>query len=174
MVRNRTSVRGVAALAAATLLGVLGLVALLLLADDVDRPTVPAVVAAAQRPADSARTLASAHGVPFPDWRAEGWRPVGSRTDALADDREAVTVRYRRGDQTVAYTVVSGTGNVDDETAVFTTQVGDGPSKIELVTTGTASTAVVKRQRNGRTVLLSARPESDATARMLRRLAVRG
>ena len=49
-----------------------------------------------------------ADGIPFPYWEDRfHWRAIGARTDRLAG-RAATTVFYRRGGQTIAYTIVSG------------------------------------------------------------------
>ena len=46
-------------------------------------------------------------GLRFPDWgRVEGWHASGERTDRLGN-RAVITVYYRRGAETVAYSIVS-------------------------------------------------------------------
>jgi hypothetical protein len=50
----------------------------------------------------------SAAGISFPDWGSSfGFEAVGSRRDHLGD-RLATTVYYARGDQQIAYTIMSG------------------------------------------------------------------
>jgi anti-sigma factor RsiW len=47
-------------------------------------------------------------GVAFPNWEAKfGWKAVGKRVDDLGD-RTATTVYYRKGSNSIAYTIVSG------------------------------------------------------------------
>jgi hypothetical protein len=66
--------------------------------------------AAVPEPARGAATLTTprAAGLRFPYWQGHfGWRTAGSRRDRVGD-RPATTVFYRRGDQTIAYTIVAG------------------------------------------------------------------
>jgi hypothetical protein len=50
----------------------------------------------------------TAAGISFPDWGPSfGFEPVGVRRDPLGD-RQATTVFYARGDQQIAYTIMSG------------------------------------------------------------------
>lgn len=71
--------------------------------------TRPAIVATPQ-PGDDQVTLPHlrAAGLPFPYWDDHfHWRATGSRTDRI-DGRILTTVFYRRGEQRIAYTIVSG------------------------------------------------------------------
>jgi hypothetical protein len=50
----------------------------------------------------------TAAGIPFPDWGSRfGFEAIGVRRDHLGD-RLATTVYYARGDQQIAYTIMSG------------------------------------------------------------------
>lgn len=164
--------------------------AVLLGCADLSRPNVPAVVEAARSPAVDDPQTAMARtvdGLGFPDWRRYSWTPVGGRRDRLEDDREAATVLYRNGARTVTYTIVSGTGNVDDEdTAIQTAQVFTaGEGKIALVQGATDDVLTLKRERDGRTIVVHGRPvdrrlaqtppiAQGGLARTMRRLALRG
>lgn len=53
-------------------------------------------------------------GTPLPRWEQQGWRLTGGRTDLLEDNRDALTGFYRHGESTIAYTVIDGSGGVDD------------------------------------------------------------
>jgi len=177
-------------LAAVALCLVAIVAAVLLIRDDVRRPSVAAVVDAARSPAvDDSRTAMArtVDSLGFPDWRRYSWTPIGGRRDRLEDGREAVTVRYRNGARTVTYTIVSGTDNVDDgDTAVQTQQVSvAGEGKIALVQGVTDGLLTLKRERDGRTIIMTGEPVDQGLvgslpaaqgglARTMRRLAVRG
>ena len=181
-----------AAVAICVTVGVLGVLAY----DEFRRPDVPTVVQAARSPAvDDPRTAMArtVDGLGFPDWRRYSWTPVGGRRDRLEDDREAATVLYRNGARTITYTIISGTGNVDDEDAGMNwVQVFTGGRKIGLVQGAVDDVLTLKRERHGRTVVMTGKPfdkrrlDFDKTlephptiaprgmSRTMRRLAVRG
>jgi hypothetical protein len=146
--------------------------------DELRRPNVAAVVDAARGPATEGPELAvtrSVDGLEFPDWRRWSWRAVGGRRDVLEDDREAATTIYRHGKQTITYSIVSGTGNVDaDEYFGFTRQVTTPGGKVELVESGGPNVMILRRMRGGRTIILTGVPPGKRLARTMRRLAVRG
>lgn len=107
--------------------------------------TRPAIVATAEPPDDQV-TLPhlSAAGLPFPYWDDRfHWRATGARTD-LVDGRVLTTVFYRRGAQTIAYTIVSG----KSLTGATVTRVG---------TLSTGGRHVVTWLRRGHTCVLSGR-----------------
>ena len=107
--------------------------------------TRPPVVAVAQ-PRDDQVTLPHlrAAGLPFPYWEDRfHWRATGSRTD-LVDGRTLTTVFYRRGDQSIAYTIVSGAA------------LG-GAARERIVASSTADRQVVSWLRRGHTCVLSGR-----------------
>ena len=107
--------------------------------------TRPAI-ATVTEPRDDQVTLPDlrAAGLPFPYWDDRfDWRATGSRTDVV-EGRTLTTVFYRRGEQTIAYTIVSGAA-----------LAGDTPTRI-----GTLSSAerhVVTWLRRGHTCVLSGR-----------------
>ena len=51
----------------------------------------------------------------LPDWTGNGWRLIGGRADLLDDNRESITGFYQRAGDTIAYTVVDGTGELIDD-----------------------------------------------------------
>jgi hypothetical protein len=156
----------------------IGLVAFLLIRDGIDRPSVPEVVGLARGPQDDDVTLATGRtidGLGFPDWRRYGCDAEGGRLDRLEDDREAATVSYRCGAEQITYTIVSGTGNVDDETITVTRQLAvPGGGKLEVVQAQSNEHPTLKLKRAGRTIIIAGVSPNDALARKMRRLAVRG
>jgi anti-sigma factor RsiW len=83
-------------------------------------PSVADAARLAMRPAtgpaparlDSSRTKLAARvdGVVFPDLRRSyGWRPVGVRHGRV-DGRKATVVYYAKGEQRIAYAIISGSG----------------------------------------------------------------
>ncbi len=107
--------------------------------------TRPAIVAIPQ-PRDDQVTLPHlrAAGLPFPYWDDRfQWHATGSRTDRL-DGRTLTTVFYRRGEQTIAYTIVSGTALA-------------GGTGTRIGTLSTAERHVVTWLRRGHTCVLSGR-----------------
>jgi len=154
-----------------------GVAAYVLIRGAVDRPSVPDLVKIAREEmVDDARTATArkVDGLGFPDWRRYGWNARSGRLDRLEDDREAATVLYRRGGDEVTYTIVSGTGNVDDESVTLTRQISTPRGKVEIVQAGTDRVSTLKRKRDGRTILMTGAPPSDRLARTMRRLSVRG
>ena len=106
------------------------------------RPPVVAVM----EPRDGQVTLPhlSAAGLPFPYWEDRfDWRAVGARTDRVGG-RIATTVFYRRGGQTIAYTIVAG-------------QALPGATHARIATLSTAQFHVVTWLRRGHTCVLSGR-----------------
>lgn len=147
--------------------------------DFLGRPNIPAVVHAARSPMidpPAAAMARSVEGLRFPDWQRWSWKPVGGRRDILEDDRKAATVLYRRGDQQITYTIIAGTGNVDDEAATQTRQATTPTGKVELSETWgpPAGLLILKRKRNKRTIVMTGTPAGARLARTMRRLAVRG
>jgi hypothetical protein len=117
----------------------------------------PPVAGATRDPQQPALLRDEVQGVRFPDFAAKfGWRPVGTRTDEL-DGRRTRTVFYRRGTQTVAYTIVSG--DALDEPAEEPVE-RDG---VELRAFDAGGRTAVTWQRSGHTCVLSARGTDEAT-----------
>ena len=107
-----------------------------------NRPAVAAVT----QPREDQVTLPHLRGagLPFPYWDDRfHWRATGSRTDRV-DGRTLTTVFYRRGEQTVAYTIVSG--------AALTVATG---TRIGTLSAGERH--VVTWLRRGHTCVLSGR-----------------
>jgi hypothetical protein len=155
----------------------IGAGAFLLIRDGTQRPNVPQLVELVREGIrDDARTAAArkVDGLGFPDWRRYGWNARGGRLDRLEDDREAATVFYARGAESISYTIVSGTGNVDDETITVSRQLQVPGGKVEIALAQTGDYATLKRKRQGRTILMTGASPNDQLLRAMRRLAVRG
>lgn len=166
-----------------------------------DDPKVSEVATFAQQDPDTPPALAVAlieDGIGFPNWTRWGWTPVGGRTDPLEDDgRRAVTLLYRKGDDRIAYSIVSGTEDVNSdqggrsvirtppegkvgldlsavderfsvETGDRGGRCGDGPCRIY-----SGSAVTIKRKINGRSVILTAWPVSDELSREAQDMALR-
>jgi len=70
--------------------------------------TRPPVARVGPDPREPRLLATDVEGVSFPNYAAKfGWRPVGTRTDEI-EGRETRTVFYRRGNETIAYTIVAG------------------------------------------------------------------
>ena len=151
--------------------------AFVLIRDETQRPSVPQLVSLVREGIrDDARVAAARtiDGLGFPDWRKYGWNARGGRLDQLEDDREAATVFYARGAESISYTIVSGTGNVDDETVTVSRQLRVPGGKVEIALAQTGDYATLKRKREGRTILMTGASPNDPLLRTMRRLAVRG
>jgi hypothetical protein len=91
-------------------------------------------------------------------------RPIGARRDEIAG-RAAVTVYYARGERQLRYTIVSGAGDVQNDTATTTRTVLRGPLALSFVG-GVAGTLTLAFERRDRTVVLTApgaKPEFGQT-----------
>ncbi len=155
----------------------IGAGAFVLIRDETQRPSVPQLVELVREGIrDDARVAAARtiDGLGFPDWRKYGWNARGGRLDQLEDDREAATVFYARGAESISYTIVSGTGNVDDETVTVSRQLQVPGGKVEIALAQTGDYATLKRKRKGRTILMTGASPNDQLLRTMRRLAVRG
>lgn len=98
--------------------------------DWVTRASMQDVRAAVQRGPNTETGDAGTYaleGVGLPDWSRWSWQLTGGRTDLLDDDRDAITGFYRRGEASVALTVIEGTGGLDDNEP--TRQVSLFPAK---------------------------------------------
>lgn len=180
----------------------LGLVVLLVLAGatyafeaaitDRGTPTVDDVREIALGPMPDAPKVAKVRkidGVGFPDWSRWGWKSTGGRVDPLGDDRQTATLVYRKGSDRIAYTIVAGTGNVDElrparevkrqpaGKPVFLTLVGAAafsPDKWGGGQSDEDRAAIqLKRKRKGRTVVLTAWPTSTRLWKAFQDMAVR-
>jgi hypothetical protein len=101
-------------------------------------------------------------GLYFPNWSGSlGWRPVGARTDRLGG-HPAVTVYYRRGGMSVAYTIV-GAPALARPSAPVTHAGGRALQALSL-----RGRTVVTWRRAGHTCVLSA---SAVPRRVLEQLA---
>ena len=151
--------------------------AFVLIREGTQRPNVPDLVETLRggiRDDSRTATARTIDGLGFPDWRRYGWNARGGRLDQLEDDREAATVFYGRGAESISYTIVSGTGNVDDETATVSRQLAVPGGKVEIALAQTGDYATLKRKREGRTILMTGASPNDQLVRTMRRLAVRG
>ena len=112
--RRRFTIRGALAGAAAVALAL----AIVLPGALSGGPSVADAAALAQKPPTQAAPAdvpgtpqllkAAVDDVRFPDYAAKfGWKPVGVRRDKLSG-REAITVYYRKGSRTIAYTIIAG------------------------------------------------------------------
>jgi len=99
--------------------------------------------------------------IAFPDLTGLGWRPLGARRDEIAG-RAAVTVYYGRRGREVRYTIVSGSGGVDDAKALGQTVTWG--ARVWTFVTGVPDTMTLVFKREERTVVLTA-PRADATFR---------
>ena len=110
--------------------------------DAMTDPTMPDVVRIAQKeiefPAAQVQQR-TVDGIRFPDWSRWGWEAVGGRSDMLEDEREAATMRYRRGRKTITFTVVAGTGQVEDAQPVRLVYRNPPLGKTELTLGGVGS-----------------------------------
>lgn len=123
----------------------------------------PAAAAPAPDPrAPNLRLAQAVDEVYFPRWAATlGWRATGQRADRLGGHR-AVTVFYRRGSETIAYTILSAPPlHVSDGTRFRAGQVSGWD--VEL-----GSRQVVTWRRSGRTCVISS---TNARAAELQQLA---
>jgi hypothetical protein len=95
----------------------------------------------------------TAGGLSFPDWaRRFGFVAVGMRSDRL-NGRDATTVFYQRGEDRIAYTIVSGRAlAVGTATGVSTWQ------RTRLWTLSVDRRAVVTWLRDGHSCVLSGKP----------------
>jgi hypothetical protein len=144
-------VAATAALAAAAVLAITGL--------EADPSVSDAAAVALRAPTRHGEQLAlpAVGGVSFPAYdETRRWEPVGYRTDTL-DGRPVVSVRYRRGGQTVGYAIVGG-DQLD---------VPDGARRrspwgtpVTVYTRGGATVATWRR--GGRTCVLASRDTTPA------------
>jgi anti-sigma factor RsiW len=123
----------------------------------------PTAAAPAPDPRAPNRRLTQAVGeVYFPRWAASlGWRATGQRADRLGGHR-AVTVFYRRGTETIAYTILSAPPlDVSDGTPFRAGQVSGRGVRL-------GSRQVVTWRRSGLTCIISS---ADARPAELQQLA---
>lgn len=135
--------------------------------EEAGRPSLPDVARAARNPAHLPAAGAldlRVDGLGFPDWNARAWQVVGGRRDRLEDRRLAGTVVYRRREETITYTILSGERGVE-------TLPPDG--RVQVVDPGPDSLLALTGERDGRTVVMTGAPASDEMARTMRRLAAR-
>jgi hypothetical protein len=112
----------------------------------------PATTNVAEPAADDHVALpgVQASGMPFPYWEDSfGWHANGARWDRL-DGRLLTTVFYRRGDEEIAYTIVSGTSLPPVTDARTTIRAGT-----MLASSWTHGRPVVTWLRQGHTCVLS-------------------
>ncbi len=155
----------------------IGAAVFVLIREETERPDVPQLVELVRggiRDDARAATARTIDGLKFPDWRKYGWNARGGRLDQLEDDREAATVFYARGAESISYAIVSGTGNVDDETSTVSRQLEVPGGKVEIALAQTGDYATLKRKRTGRTILMTGASPNGQLLRAMRRLAVRG
>jgi anti-sigma factor RsiW len=99
-------------------------------------------------------------GVAFPNWEAKfGWKAVGQRTDRL-NGRDTTTVFYRKGNNKIAYTIVSGKALADPENYAQVTLNG-----VPLKTFSTGNPKDVTWLRSGHSCVMTG--EGVTTAKML-------
>lgn len=193
--------RSVAPLAAVICLVVgLALAARLAIDDFVGQPTLSEVAIRAQQEPDIPAAEAVAReveGVGFPDWTRWGWEPVGGRSDDLADDgRRMETVVYRKGKRRIAYSIVSGTGDVNSDLGMRSVTRTPPEGKVGLDVSGltvdstievdgargqcdgpcrlySGSVNIVKRTIDDHRVILTAGPASDELSQEAQDMALR-
>ncbi len=136
----------------------------LVLKDFAIRASVQEVRAAVQRGPAYDRSTAfhtELDGTALPQWEPQGWRLTGGRTDLLEDNRDAVTGFYRRGESTIAYTLVDGSVEANG---------GDPTTGLSVPLRQVLS---VQREVDGHTVVLTGWPVSDELLREMQDLAAR-
>jgi hypothetical protein len=162
--------------------------------DEFSRPSMIEVAQATLRPPTIAATDAarrSVDGIRFPNWTRWGWTATGGRVDRVEDGRTISTTTYAKGSERIAVSIVSGTGWVDDDAMWGTsTAVLRGAHQVEVrewtgavtpserpaPTAGGPSTtdvAVLRRQVQGHTMVLTGTPAGPALTLDMRRLALR-
>jgi hypothetical protein len=126
---------------------------------------------AAPQPADGHPGVLAAEvdGVAFPDLSRFGWRPFGIRSDVIGG-RQALTVFYLSDFRQLRYTIVSGTGPVDNARASSVSEVHRGPLLISSVI-GVPHTQTVVFKRLGRTVVMTAPDPPDEFGKTMLRMA---
>lgn len=135
-------------------------------------------------------------GVGFPDWSRWGWKPVGGRADESSTGRDIGTVVYRKGDDTIAYSVISGTKWVNGDLGGRIVYRSPPEGKTELVlssvddsvviplpddecangsgcTSYSRTATTVTRHVDDRTVVLTAWPVSEALTTEAQDMALR-
>jgi anti-sigma factor RsiW len=124
-------------------------------------------IATVREPAEDSVTLPGvrAAGLPFPYWEDRDWRAIGMRRDRL-DGRLLTTVFYRRGHETIAYTIVDGPPLPTGAQARAIVRAG---TMIRTLPAGGASTVTWLRQ--GHSCVLSG---TGVPLRALVELAARG
>jgi anti-sigma factor RsiW len=120
-------------------------------------PTQPAPVSVAGTPQLLREKV---DDVPFPNYAAKfGWKPVGARADDPSG-RDATTVFYRKGDRSIAYTIVSGDALDPPSDARTTTRAG-----VKYRTFRAGGRNAVTWERDGQTCVLSGdAPSSELVA----------
>jgi hypothetical protein len=108
-------------------------------------------------------------GVAFPDLTRFGWRPLGVRNDVV-EGRQAVTVSYLNDFRQLRYTIVSGTGPVDNGRTGSVSEAHRGPLVLRVVV-GVPHTQTLVFKRRGRTVVMTAPDPPDAFDQTMRRMA---
>jgi hypothetical protein len=114
-------------------------------------------------------------GVGFPDWSARGWAVAGGRADVVGG-RMASTVSYRRGQRTITYTLVAGSANVNDGTAVWVRDRETRGLKLELNWQNGPHRTLIARvvPEGGHVFIVTGRPASEALRREMTHLAAIG
>jgi hypothetical protein len=146
------------------------------------RPTVPKVVAAAQRGVADGPGIAAARridGLGFPAFPP--WRITGGRADRVGDRRTA-TVVYARGHARISYTLVSGGAHVNYANGTSLEYHSVHGRVVELNWLGGITPAldvlprprgfVLTFKRNSRTTVLVGTPYRRSVGWAMRRLAL--
>ncbi len=122
-------------------------------------PTLPAPAPDPRDP--NGRLMVAVRAVYFPNWAWNfGWKVVGERMDTFSG-RTAVTVYYRRGRQTIAYTIL-------DLPALRQPAAGSARiGSVEYRTLHVSRRLVVTWRRDGQTCVLSGAGVSPRALRML-------
>ncbi len=120
----------------------------------------PTQAAPASVPGTPQLLSAKVDDVPFPNYAAKfGWKPVGARADEPSG-RDATTVFYRKGDRSIAYTIVSGDALDPPSDARTTTRAG-----VKYRTFRAGGRNAVTWERGGQTCVLSGdAPSSELVA----------
>ncbi|MDA0161848.1 hypothetical protein OM076_16360 [Solirubrobacter ginsenosidimutans] len=107
-------------------------------------------------------------GLGFPQRIRDGFHPIGGTTFTL-DGRPGASVIWAKGEQRVTYTMLAGTGDVPaEELWGATTNVKVRGESIDL---NWAGDGLMYFKRQGRTVVISGTPPSEALRHVMRGLA---
>ncbi|MCW3011318.1 MAG: hypothetical protein JWO90_1722 [Solirubrobacterales bacterium] len=113
-------------------------------------------------------------GEAFPDLLQQGYELIGGRRAEVGDDRDATTLNWTKRGRALDYTIVSGTGNADDDAATEARAITTSARKVWITMQPIGGRLVLKTERRKRTVLVTVRPAPSRLTQDLRRVMLRG